>query len=284
MTDAASRLFVAADPSREAAPPPAVSLVLPTHNELENLKVLVPALVAALAGESFELLVVDDASDDGSRGWLADWQRRDPRVRVLLGDTLRGIGDALRRGYDAAQAEIIVSMDADLSFDAEVARRLLDALRGGLDLVIGSRHHPRGGYDAPTAEIARKRMVSGSANRVLRALVPVGVSDFSVNCRAIRRELWTALVLRERTNIWLIEMVVEAALEGARIGEIPVTFRDRRFGDSKLRLGREIFVTGWRVVWMIGRFLAGRLGLASRRRRPEPAPLDRTGGHHRASR
>lgn len=269
MTDTASRSLATAGPSREAAPQPTVSVVLPTHNELVNLKLLVPELVAALDGESFELLVVDDASDDGTRDWLADLQQRDARVRALLGDCLRGIGDALRRGYDASRAEIIVSMDADLSFDAEVARRLLDAARGGLDLVIGSRHHPRGGYEAPTPEIARKRLVSAGANRILRSLVPVGVSDFSVDCRAIRRELWTKLVLRERTNIWLIEMIVEAALHGARIGEIPVTFRDRRFGQSKLRLRREIFVTGWRVVWMIGRFLAGRLGLASpRRRRP----------------
>ena len=271
MADTASRSLVRADPSRQTAPRPAVSVVLPTHNELANLKVLVPELTAVLAGEPFELLIVDDASDDGSRAWLAEVQQRDARVRALLGDSLRGIGDALRRGYDASRAEIIVSLDADLSFDAEVARQLLDAARGGLDLVIGSRHHARGRYEAPTPEIARKRLVSASANWVLRSLVPVGVSDFSVDCRAIRRELWQELVLRERTNIWLIEMVVEAAIHGARIGEIPVTFRDRRFGDSKLRLGREVFVTGWRVVGMIGRFLAARLGLASPRRRPEPA-------------
>jgi dolichol-phosphate mannosyltransferase len=247
---------------------PSVSVVLPTHNELANLKLLVPELANALAGERFELLVVDDASDDGTRAWLAELGQRDPRVRALLGDALRGIGDALRRGYDASRAEVIVSLDADLSFDAEVARRLLEAVRGGLDLVVGSRHHPGGRYEAPTPEIARKRLVSASANRVLRALVPVGVSDFSVDCRAIRRELWTRLALRERTNIWLIEMIVEAALHGARIGEIPVTFRDRRFGASKLRLGREIFVTGWRVLWMIGRYSGGRLGLVSPRRRP----------------
>jgi dolichol-phosphate mannosyltransferase len=256
--------------SGSAGPQPAVSVVLPTHNERANLELLVPQLAAALAGEAFELLIVDDASDDGSREWLAALQRRDGRVRALLGDSLRGIGDALRRGYDAARAEVIVSMDADLSFDAEVARQLLAAVRGGLDLVIGSRHHPGGRYEAPTPEIARKRLVSAGANRVLRSLVRVGVTDFSVDCRAIRRELWERLALRERTNIWLIEMVVESAAHGARIGEIPVRFRDRRFGASKLRLGREIFVTGWRVLWMIARYLAARLGLAApRRRQPE---------------
>lgn len=254
--------------SRSDGAQPAVSVVLPTHNELANLELLVPQLAAALAGEAFELLVVDDASDDGSREWLVGCGRRDARVRALFGDELRGIGDALRRGYDAARADVIVSMDADLSFDADVARRLFEAVRGGLDLVIGSRHHAGGRYEAPTSEIARKRLVSASANRVLRSLVRVGVTDFSVDCRAIRRELWEKLALRERTNIWLIEMVVEAAAHGARIGEIPVTFRDRRFGASKLRLGREVFVTGWRVLWMIARYLAARLGLAAPRRRP----------------
>jgi dolichol-phosphate mannosyltransferase len=246
---------------------PAVTVVLPTHNERANLEVLVPQLVEVLAAERFELLIVDDASDDGTPDWLARCRERDPRIRFLLGDALRGIGDALRRGYDAARADVIVSIDADLSFDADVARQLLAAVRGGLDLVIGSRYQSGGRYEAPTAKIIRKRLVSSSANWVLRRLVPVGVSDFSIDCRAIRRQLWERLVLRERTNIWLIEMVVEAAAHGARIGEIPVDFHDRRFGESKLRLGREIFVTGWRVLWMVARYFAARLGLATPRSR-----------------
>lgn len=246
---------------------PAVSVVLPTHNERANLELLVPQLVEVLAGERFELLIVDDASDDGSPDWLARYQERDPRVRFLLGDALRGIGDALRRGYDAARADVIVSIDADLSIDAEVARQLVDAIRGGLDLVIGSRYHPAGRYEAPSAKLARKKLISLGANRVLRRLVPVNVSDFSIDCRAIRRELWERLVLRERTNVWLIEMIVEAAAHGARIGEIPIAFHDRRFGESKLRLGRELFGKGWRVLWMIARYLAARLGLAAPRSR-----------------
>ncbi len=154
-----------------------------------------------------------------------------------------------------------MSVDADLSFEPQVVPELVAAIRGGRDLVIGSRHGRDGGYAAPNATIARKRFVSGLANRVLRTLVPVGVSDFSVNCRAIRRDLWQRLVLRERTNIWLIEMVVAAAIADAPVGEIPVRFSDRRFGASKLRLGREILKTGYRVLIMIGRYLASRVGL-----------------------
>jgi dolichol-phosphate mannosyltransferase len=243
-----------------------VSVVLPTHNERANLELLVPQLGEALAGESFELLVVDDASDDGSRAWLEGCRQRDARVRPLFGDELRGIGDALQRGYEAARADVIVSMDADLSLDAAVARRLLDAVRGGRDLVIGSRHHADGRYEMQATPSGFKRFVSRSANSVLRTLVPVGVTDFSIDCRAIRRELWERLALRERTNLWLIEMVIEAAAHGARIGEIPIVFRDRRFGASKLRLGREL-AQGWRVLWMIARYLGVRLGLAAPRRR-----------------
>lgn len=238
-----------------------VSVVLPTHNERPNLEVLVPQLFEALSGETVEIVVVDDASTDGSQEWLQAQAAADPRIRPVFGDRLNGIGDALRRGYDAAGGEVVVSVDADLSFDPRVAPELLAAIRGGLDLCIGSRHGRDGGYAAPNATIARKRAVSGLANRVLRLLVPVGVSDFSVNCRAIRRDLWRRITLKERTNIWLIEMVVTAAIVGARVGEIPVAFSDRRFGESKLRLGREIFRTGYRVLIMVGRYLASRVGL-----------------------
>ena len=245
---------------RGAVPAPDVSVILPTHDELENLEVLLPQLRAALAGEHFEIVVVDDASTDGSVAWLDARAAEDPSLRPLYGDALLGIGHALRRGYDAARGEVIVSLDADLSFEAAVVPRLVAAVRDGLDLVIGSRHHRDGSYAAPHAAIARKRWVSRWANRILRLAVPVGISDFSVDCRALRRDLWRRLDLKERTNIWLIEMVVMAAAEGARLGEVPVAFRDRRFGASKLRLGREIVLTGYRVLLMILRYWRRRLG------------------------
>jgi glycosyltransferase involved in cell wall biosynthesis len=239
---------------------PGVSVVLPTHNELPNLAELIPRLREALAGERLEILVVDDASTDGSVEWLNAQAAADPSLRPLFGDALLGIGHALRRGYDAARGEVIVSVDADLSFEAAVAPQLLAAVRAGHDLVIGSRHHRGGSYSAPNATIARKRFVSRWANRVLRLAVPVGISDFSVDCRALRRDLWCRLELKERTNIWLIEMVVMAAAAGARLGEVPVAFQDRRFGASKLRLGREILLTGYRVLLMIARYWRARLG------------------------
>jgi dolichol-phosphate mannosyltransferase len=243
-----------------------ISVILPTHDELANLRVLLPGLDAALAGESCEFIVVDDASTDGSVQWLTSRAAEDARLRPIFGDALRGIGHALRRGYDAARGGIIVSMDADLSFDPEVAPALVSAIRAGADLVIGSRHHPDGHYDAPDATIVRKRCVSRSATRLLAALIPVGVHDFSVNCRAMRRELWARLSLEERTNIWLIEMIVAAACLRARLGEVPVRFKDREFGESKLRLGREILLTGYRVLAMIGRYWRSRLAGAA------PAP------------
>jgi dolichol-phosphate mannosyltransferase len=228
--------------------------------------VLLPGRDAAVAGETAEFIVVDAASPDGSVAWLPGLAAEDPRNRPLFGAELRGIGHALRRGYDAARGEIIVSVDADLSFDPAVAPALVGAIRAGADRVIGSRHHPAGRYDAPDSTLARKRFVSRSANRLLAALIPVGVHDFSVNCRALRRDRWARLTLRERTNIWLIEMIVAAACQRARLGEVPVHFKDRAFGDSKLRLGREILLTGYRVLAMIGRYWRSRLT------GPRPAP------------
>ena len=98
---------------------------MPTHNERPNLEVLVPALLELLADEALELIVVDDASSDGSPAWLAEYAERDPRVRPVIGDALLGIGDALRRGYDAARGEILLSMGA-------VPATRMEKMRGGI--------------------------------------------------------------------------------------------------------------------------------------------------------
>ncbi len=242
------------------APGGLLSVVFPTHNERPNLEVLIPQALEVLADETVEIIVVDDASTDGSVEWLQALAAEDARIRPVFGDSLNGIGDALRRGYDAAQGDLIISLDADLSFETRILGQLVAALRGGLHLVVGSRYESKGSYEAPNATIARKRFVSGMANRILRFFVPVGVTDFSVNCRGIRRELWQRIELRERTNIWLIEMIVAAGIADAPMGSITAKFSDRRFGASKLRLGREIFKTGYRVLFMITRYRASRFG------------------------
>lgn len=233
---------------------PKVSIVLPTHNELANLKLLVPQIIRSLPRQSIEIIVVDDASLDGSRQWLESMHHRYAFIRPIFGRRLRGIGFALARGYRAATAPVIVSLDADLSLSPRIIPRLLKKINQGYDLVTCSRHHRLGKYAAPTTAIARKRIISRIANWLIHKLVPIGITDFSLDCRAITRDLWRRLKLKETTNIWLIEMIITSAITGAKITEIPVTFSDRRFGQSKLNLQREVLFTGYRVLGLIVRF------------------------------
>lgn len=244
---------------------PKVSVVLPTHNELENLKQLIPQIIKVLRPNHPEIIVVDDASTDGSIQWLKKLSDKNPRVKPIFGSKLKGIGNALRRGYNASSSPIIVSLDADLSFLPSTVPVLICKINQGYDLVIGSRHHSKGIYQAPTLSIKRKRLISSSANFLLKTLLPIGVSDFSANCRAIRVSTWKKLKLKEKTNIWLIEMIVATAIGGGKIIEIPVKFRDRRFGSSKLKLGREIFLHGYRVISLISKFYASRFKTAGKK-------------------
>ncbi len=226
-----------------------ISVVLPTHNELQNIKVLIPQIKRLLKGIAFEIIVVDDASTDGSQSWL----KKQAKVKPIIGSKLNGIGNALRRGYNKASGNIIVSLDADLSIDPKIILKLIKKLKVH-DLVIGSRHCKQGKYLAPNQEIRKKRLISKISNKTLSVLVPIGISDFSINCRGIKKSLWKKLNLQEKTNIWLIEMIIKSAQAKARVSEIPLTFKDRQYGSSKLKLGREIFLTGYRVILMIYNF------------------------------
>ena len=233
---------------------PSISVVLPTHNELANLKILISQVIKVLKSYRLEIIVVDDASTDGSRQWLTSQYRRYPFIRSIFGTKLRGIGFALHRGYNASRGEVLVSLDADLSLSPQIIPHLLTKINQGYDLVVGSRHHRLGKYEAPNSAIRQKRLISFLANGLIKTLLPIGITDFSLDCRAIRRSLWRQLKLQEKTNIWLIEMIITAAIKKARLTEIPVRFKDRRFGVSKLNLKREVFLTGYRVLGLIARY------------------------------
>src|SRR3989344_1824984 len=127
---------------------PSISVVLPTHNELANLKILISQVIKVLKSYRLEIIVVDDASTDGSRQWLTSQYRRYPFIRSIFGTKLRGIGFALHRGYNASRGEVLVSLDADLSLSPQIIPHLLTKINQGYDLVIGSRHHPQGKYQA----------------------------------------------------------------------------------------------------------------------------------------
>lgn len=218
---------------------PQLSVVLPTYKEEPNVRELIPRIEAAFAAVPFELIVVDDNSQDGTRELLARLDEHYHNIVLFERPKPTGIGSAIRDGYNRARGEYILSSDADQSFSVEDMVRLYEKIQEGYDLVLGCRHGNGGGYEHRSFAVKMKYLFSSFGNFVVRNVSGLGVRDFSANFRVIRRDAWEKIQTRENTNSLLFEMVAKAVRAGCRVTEIPVTFSERKFGQSKLNLWKE---------------------------------------------
>ena len=218
-----------------------VSIVLPCYNEKENLEVLLPEIIGKFSakGVEFEILVVDDSSPDGTPEFVEDFSCNDSRVKLVLREKKEGIGAALRHGYDVAIGSIILSSDADQSFKVDDMLRLLDKMGEGFDLVVGSRHSQTSSYERNRISTKIKGLVSSIGNSTISFISGLGIRDFSANFRAIKREVWKSISVKEKTNSILLEMIMKCHYGGHRVTEIPVSFSERIYGESKLNLAIE---------------------------------------------
>lgn len=212
-------------PSEPSGPigPPAVSVVVPAYNEEESLPVLLGEITEALTGTGieYEVLFVDDGSTDGTLEVLARLAAADRRVRVLAQRPNRGQSAALAAGWRAARAPVVVTMDADLQNDPADIPRLLDHLEGW-DVVSGIRVDRRDTWV--------RRVSSRLANGVRRRVTGDSATDVGCTLRACRRELLLRVPVFNGTHRFLPALLEMA---GARITEIPVRHRARRFGTAK---------------------------------------------------
>lgn len=217
---------------------PDVSVVIPTYNERENLKTLIPKIIGRLKGRSFEILIVDDSSPDGT----ADFVRtcRDGRVRLRLRQKKEGLGKAYIDGFRRARGKIIVGMDADHSHDPKYIPALLKKIDGGADVAVGSRYSAGG--KIPNWSLYR-RSVSRGANTLARVFLGIPSPDCTGAFRAFRAE-W----LHKKINLkgmesggyaFQVELLYRLARAGARIETVPITFSERKHGESKLS-GRDM--------------------------------------------
>jgi dolichol-phosphate mannosyltransferase len=221
----------------------ATTAVVPTYNEAESLPPLVQALYA-LDLPDLRVLVVDDSSPDGT-GRLAEELgerlRRDgePFVRVLHRPEKQGLGRAYVAGMTRALgdgADFVVQMDADFSHEPTEIPKMLEALeRTGAGVVIGSRYVPGGSLD-PDWTRAR-RLLSVWANFYARTILRMDVRDITAGFKLWRREALLAVDLARITSdgyAFQIEMNWEVRRRGYEIVEIPIYFRERREGASKM--------------------------------------------------
>jgi dolichol-phosphate mannosyltransferase len=222
-------------------------VIIPTYNEAATLAELADAALGELP-EPRRLLIVDDASPDGT-GAIADrLASANPDVEVLHRPRKEGIGPAYLAGFNRALgggADVVVQMDADFSHDPADLPRLFAALRDA-DLVLGSRYVDGGGVaDWGTV----RRAISRAGGSYARILLGVPVNDLTSGFKAFRREVLESIDLHSVDAIgyaFQVEVTYRAIKAGFRVVEVPITFRDRRIGDSKMS-GRIVLEAAWRV-------------------------------------
>ena len=232
--------------------PDRVTVVVPTYNERENLS----DLTRAVTDLGYDLLVVDDASPDGTGDLADELARSNDRISVLHRTAKEGLGPAYAAAFDhlaPGSSEIVIEMDADFSHDPNDLPRLIDAIMEGSEVAIGSRYVPGG--STPDWPLIR-RLISRSGNLYARVMLGIPIRDATAGFRAFTGDALMQLPYRSAEASgygFQVEMAWRAHEAGLSIVEVPVSFRDRTRGTSKMGL-RIVIEAMWLVtVWGLGR-------------------------------
>jgi dolichol-phosphate mannosyltransferase len=202
---------------------PDVSVVLPVYNEADNLHAIIDRLRIAIPG--CEIIVVDDDSPDGS-GKIAG----EAGARVISKTGSRGLASALHDGTVSARGKIVLWMDCDLSMPPEDAPRLIEKIRTGADVAVGSRYVDEGEDRRPFIRRVTSRMI----NTFAELMLPVKIRDYDSGFVAARKNVMDSVPLA--TSGWgeyCIEFLCMAGIKGFRIEEVGYIFSDRVYGESK---------------------------------------------------
>jgi len=227
-------------------------LILPTYNEAENIQAIVTAAGRALAGAApagYRVLIVDDGSPDGT-GELADGlAAQHAWAHVLHRREKNGIGPAYLAGFRHALehgAGYVLEMDADFSHDPADLARLLQAVYDGADLALGSRYVAGGGVEEWGL---LRRIISEGGSTYARLVLGLSIKDLTGGFKCFRREALEAIHfdrVRSQGYAFQVELTYRAVQAGFRVVEVPIVFRDRQRGTSKM---------SWRIaaeaMWLV---------------------------------
>jgi len=227
-------------------------LILPTYNEAENIEAIVAAAsstLATAARDGYRILIVDDGSPDGT-GRMADrMAQAQPELRVLHRRVREGLGPAYLAGFRHALSEgagHVMEMDSDFSHDPRDLSRLLEGVYAGADLALGSRYVPGGGVSDWGL---MRRFVSRGGSAYAQVILGLRVRDLTGGFKCFRREVLEAIDLdsvRSQGYAFQVELTYRAVRAGFRVQEVPIVFRDRQAGVSKM---------SWRIateaMWLV---------------------------------
>ena len=225
------------------------SIILPTYNECDNIVGLIEDIETTLGPATFEVIVVDDNSPDGTSALVTQAAESRPWLRLITRTADRGLIPSIRTGIAAARFDVCVWMDADRSMKAEAIPRLLAEIEKGADLAIGSRYVEGGGVkgsDGKTSNlipICRQLRGTGDSflqvvlsllgNRAFHRLLTDKVTDFTSGYYAVRKDVIAAVGLEGTYVDYCIRLAYLASLQGYDIREVPIVVHPRIGGQSK---------------------------------------------------
>jgi len=212
-------------------------VVVPTYNEIENVDAVVDRVAAVRSSTLVDLLFVDDGSPDGTGARIHELRASMPWINIIEREGRQGLGSAYRAGFRWALDhgyDRVGEMDADLSHDPSYIPALDAAVRDGADLALGSRYTNGGGSEGWPLQ---RRLLSRGANLFARTLLRLSTRDVTGGFRVYDRDAIEVL-LEEGTECdgygFQVEGVYTVTRAGMRIVEVPITFRDRAYGRSKM--------------------------------------------------
>ena len=229
---------------------PAVLVIIPTYNERDNIEAVTAAVQRDLPGA--HVLIIDDHSPDGT-GDIADaLAKRNSTIQVLHRAGKMGLGTAYLAGFERAidqRYDYVFEFDADFSHDPKYLAPMLDHLRSGADVVVGSRYVDGGG----TLNWGPgRKLISRGGSLYARTILGVTLNDLTSGFVGYRRGVLEGIGLsgvRSNGYSFQIEMKYRALRAGYRIVEHPIIFVDRRVGQSKM--SRQIFIEALTMVWKL---------------------------------
>ena len=234
-----------------------LSVILPTYNEKDNIIQVITELESFFSKKtkSFEMIVVDDSSPDGTADEVEKLHKRFPNLVLIRDMPKEGIGSALNRGYNRSKGKWLLSMDADRAFLTKDIDRVLCEKENGFKFVVGSKYARGADYvkDSFTAWLRSK--ISEYGNLYISIVSGVPLRDFSMNFRLLKREVWENIRPEDKENFFLVEMIVQAYYKGYKIKEVGVSLLPRGFGASKTRVGKQMVKFFLKSTSFLARFL-----------------------------